>query len=138
MEVYIMLRRIIHRLRSERGIELIEAAVTLPIVFMLFLVIVQFGWTVYAQQTVQEAARYGVRRGVVAQSNPGGLARTEALGFTANAGLGGASAQVLAPGGVVGSTLRLRVTYQPPNLLGWMGLPQMTVKGEAEGRMEGW
>ncbi|MBU0492475.1 MAG: pilus assembly protein [Chloroflexi bacterium] len=133
-----MKRRIMHRLHQEHGVELVEAAVTLPIVFLLFLVIVQFGWTVYAQQTVQEAARYGVRRGVVAQNNPGGVARVEALGFTTNAGLGGATAQVLAPGGVVGSNLRLRITYQPPNLLAWMGLPQLTVRGEAEGRMEGW
>ena len=133
-----MIRRIRRCKGGEAGTELIEAAVTLPIVFMLFLVIVQFGWTVYAQQTAQEAARHGVRMGVVAQANAGTQARAQAQNFMANAGLGGSTVQVLAPGGVVGTSLRLRVVYPVPNLLGWMGLPQMTVRGEAEGRGEGW
>ncbi|MBU0493640.1 MAG: pilus assembly protein [Chloroflexi bacterium] len=132
------MKRVLRALRAEHGIEMIEAAVTLPIIFMMLMTIIQFGWAIYAQQTVQEAARQGVRYGVVAQQYPGAVARAAALNFARNAGLGGASAQVLAPGGVAGSDLRLVVTYPVPNLLTFMGLGPMHVTGEATGRMEGW
>jgi hypothetical protein len=52
--------------------------------------------------------------------------------------LQGAQVSVLAPGGVVGTTLRVRVRYEVPHFLGFLGLPSLVVTGEAEGRQEGW
>lgn len=33
---------------------------------------------------------------------------------------------------------RVRVRYQVPHFLGFLGLPPLVVTGEAEGRQEGW
>jgi len=49
--------------------------------------------------------------------------------------------EILAPGGVAGSTLKVRVSYEVPNLMGNLvpGLPShFTAHGEATTRQEGW
>ena len=125
-------------LRGQRGVETLEAAVTLPLMVLILLTIVEFGWAVYAQQVAQEAARHGVRMGVVSQGNAAGAAASAAAQYASNGALQGAQVSVLAPGGVVGTTLRVRVRYEVPHFLGFLGLPPLVVTGEAEGRQEGW
>ncbi len=124
--------------RGERGVETLEAAVALPLMVLVLLTVVEFGWAVYAQQVAQEAARHGVRMGVVSQGDAAGAAVSAASGYAAGGALQGAEVSVLAPGGVVGTTLRVRVRYHVPHLLGFIGLPPLVVTGEAEGRQEGW
>lgn len=125
-------------LRGQRGAETLEAAATLPLMILILLTIIEFGWAVYAQQVAQEAARQGVRVGIVSQGNAAGAALSTAASYARNAALQGAQASVLAPGGVVGSSLRVRVRYTVPYFLGFLGLPPLVVTGEAEGRQEGW
>ncbi len=125
-------------LRGQRGAETLEAAVTLPLMILILLTIVEFGWAVYAQQVAQEAARQGVRVGIVSQGNAAAAALSTASSYARNAALQGAQASVLAPGGVVGSSLRVRVRYTVPHFLGFLGMPPLVVTGEAEGRQEGW
>ncbi|MBC7258736.1 MAG: pilus assembly protein [Chloroflexi bacterium] len=125
-------------LREQRGVETVEAAVTLPLMVLILLTIVEFGWAVYAQQVAQEAARHGVRMGVVSQGDAAGAAMSAASSYAASGALQGAQVSVLAPGGVVGTTLRVRVRYDVPHFLGFMGLPPLVVTGEAEGKQEGW
>lgn len=118
--------------------ETLEAAITLPLMVLILLTIVEFGWAVYAQQVAQEAARHGVRMGIVSQGNAVGAAMSAASEYVGNGALRGAQVSVLAPGGVVGTTLRVRVRYEVPHFLGFIGLPPLVVTGEAEGRQEGW
>jgi len=129
-------------LRGRRGSELTEAAVTLPVVLLLLLGMVQFGIVVYGSQMAKEAARHGARMGSVAQDIPAVRAYVAAYRFAQGAlPIGEPEVRILAPGGVVGSELRIRVTYRVPNLVsGFPGLPEgpFTVFGEATARREGW
>jgi len=119
-------------------VETIEAAVTVPVVFLLMMSMINFGWAVYAQQMVQEAARHGARMGSTAQGNAAGTALSYASSYARGAGLRNSSVSVLAPGGVAGSVLRIRVSYNVPSLLAWAGVQFGEAVGEAEFRQEGW
>jgi hypothetical protein len=136
------MRRLPKLLDARRASELTEAALTLPIVLLLLLGMVQFGITVYGAQMAKEAARHGARMGSVAQDFPALRAYVAAYGFAESAfPIGDPQVQILAPGGVVGSELRIRVTYHVPNLVsGFPGLPSgpFVVFGEATARREGW
>ena len=132
-------------LRDERGAELLEAALTLPLIMLVTLAIVNFGMVVYAGQMAQAAARHGARMGSVAQGGSGaGVAASEANSFANGAfGLGNPQVSILAPGGVVGSVIKVRVDYTVPNLMsgfGFPGLPRgpFRVHGEATFMQEGW
>jgi Flp pilus assembly protein TadG len=130
-------------LRDGSATELTEAAVTIPVVFLLFLGIVQFGIVVYGSQMAKEAARHGARVGSVAQDYPVARARHAALGFAhTSLPIGDPEVEVLVPFGIAtGSELRVRVTYKVPNLVGgFPGMPSgpYVVEGEASARQEGW
>ena len=130
----------------ERGAALIELALTLPVVLLLTLMLIQFGVLAYAGSMAEQAARQGARVGSVAQVNPAGFAVAEAqrVAYTGFA-IGQPQVVALAPGGVVGSELTLRVTYQVPNFVGrlaglFTSLPTdaFAVSGTATFRREGW
>jgi len=132
-------------LKRQPGSVTIETALSFPVMMLLMLAIIQFGTLVYARQSAEEAARYGVRMGVINVGNPVGGAVAAASQYAASALPWGYQVEVEAPGGVVGTVLRLRVSTTPPNLLG----PIMNYFGGssgggyqisaiAEGRMEGW
>lgn len=128
--------------RDRRGTELIEVALTAPIVVALLLGLVNLGIAVYAGQMAQEAARYGARVAATAQQNPAGYAFAAASSFAHTAfATGSPQVEVLAPGGVAGSTIVVRVTYRVPNFMGSLvpGVPNpIIVTGEATSRQEGW
>ena len=148
------MRPFLNGISTERGASAIETALTFPIMMFAVLLIIQFGTLVYARQSAEEAARYGVRRGVVNVGNPGGAAIAAADEYAASALPWGHTTQLEVPGGVVGSTMRVRVSTTPPNVLGpLMGFFGGTggfenggpgpsnafqVTAVAEGRMEGW
>jgi Flp pilus assembly protein TadG len=132
--------------KDEQGSGLIELALTLPIVLLVALVIIQFGVVAFAGSAAEAAARQGARVGSVSQLNPAGQAVAEArrVAFTSFSA-GNPQVVALAPGGVVGSELTIRVTYQVPNFLSsvaglFSGLPAgpITVNGQATFRREGW
>lgn len=135
-----------HRTRREnRGAaQSIEAAVITPLMLLTILTAIQFGTLVYARQMAEEAARYGVRQGVVNVADPVGGAMAAANDYIRRSLPWGGEVTVEAPGGVVGSTLRIRVTTRPPNLLGPVlaffggGGDGYTITAIATGRMEGW
>ncbi len=128
--------------RSKRGSAMVESAIVIPILLIITMATIQFGLVMYAGQMAEEAARYGARVGAVSQQNPGGRAAAAAGSFAQSAfSLGGPSVEILAPGGVAGSTLKVRVSYQIPNMMGGLvpGLPgRFTAHGEATTRQEGW
>jgi Flp pilus assembly protein TadG len=125
-------------LRDKRGAELVEAAATLPVVLMLVLAVIEFGWDLYAWQAAQQAARHGVRMGVVDQLTPAATARAAAEDFAHGAGLRTANVHITAPGGRPGMPLALRVEYDPPNFLSQMFGLNPIITAEATGRQEGW
>ncbi len=127
-----------------RALETIEAAATIPVMLLITAVIVQFGFAVYAQQAVQNAANYGARMGSVAQGCRSCVAQGAAESAAAQAGLISPSVSILAPGGQVGSVLKVRVTARVPNLIGPLAAffggssSEMTVDADASFRAEGW
>lgn len=132
--------------KNRRGMEMLEAVITLPIALFILVAIINLGFAVYAKQAAQNAANYGARMGSVAQncrSCAAYAAATEAIRRTA---VHHASVQILAPGGVVGSVLRIRVTGDAPNMMGpllsLIGGPTFAgpipVSAEATFRAEGW
>ena len=132
--------------RNERGSGLVELALILPAVLILTLTIMQFGVLGFAASAADNAARQGARVGSVAQINPAGQAVAEAQRVAVAAfSIGQPQVVALAPGGVVGSELTIRVTYQVPNFVGWLaslfaGVPTgpFPVNSQATFRREGW
>ncbi len=128
----------------EKGTSTLETAIVFPVMVLLTLTIIQFGTLVYARQSAEEAARYGVRLGVVNVGDPAGGAKAAADDYASKALPWGHQTTVLAPGGVVGSVIRLQVTTTPPNILGPLlgyfggGGNGYQITAIAEGRMEGW
>lgn len=132
--------------RSRSGLEIIEAAATLPIALLVLVAIVNLGFAVYAQQAVQNAANYGARIGSTAQSCRSCVAYLTASEAVAGTLVRNAKVEVLAPGGTVGSVLKIRVSGEVPNLMGGLmrlvggrewGEP-IRVSAEAVFRAEGW
>lgn len=56
-------------LKSRRGQSLIEFALILPVLLMLLLGVVEFGWLLNGKITVNSAAREGARVGAVVTTN---------------------------------------------------------------------
>ncbi len=112
------------------GVEMYELLLGLPILIMLVVLLVNGGYTVYANQVVQEAARSGCRVGVVSP-NPGQAARQEAMGY----GLLPGEREVFIGAG--NGFLLCRVSYRVPSLVPLIW-PSINVVGQTRMRMEGW
>lgn len=112
------------------GVEMYELLLGLPILIMLVVLLVNGGYTVYANQVVQEAARSGCRIGVVS-ANPGEAAQREAQGY----GLLPGEREVFV--GVGNGFLLCRVSYRVPSLVPLIW-PSINVVGQTRMRMEGW
>lgn len=64
-------RRLLHRFtREEKGLQLVEAAIALPILLLLFAATAEFGLFFYEYTTLAKAARAGSRYLSVAQLTP--------------------------------------------------------------------
>jgi hypothetical protein len=133
-------------LKDRKAIETVEAAITFPIAILIMLALTNLGLVVFGQQAVQAAARHGARMGSVAQNCAACWAVREARGAMDGIGIvQNPDVTVLAPGGVAGSTLKIRVTGEVPNFFGSLaalfpGLHQgpFQLKAEATFRQEGW
>ncbi|MET9232485.1 TadE family protein [Lentzea sp. NPDC003310] len=65
-------------LARDRGATAVEVALLMPIVLVLVMGIVDFGWAVRAQITITQAAREGVRVAALKQTGAAGRAQTAA------------------------------------------------------------
>ncbi len=135
------------RKRNRQAVEAIETLLTLPFALFIVVMIVNFGYVLFAFQAVQNAANYGARVGSTAQSCRSCAAYFAAQQQADAAFANGSEVEILAPGGVVGSTLKIRVTTKVPNLVGrfigavWGGgffTEPFAVSAEATFRAEGW
>jgi Flp pilus assembly protein TadG len=61
------------RLRSERGQALVEFALVIPVLLLIFMGILDFGRAIYAYNTLSNAAREGARVAIVDQTVTGGI-----------------------------------------------------------------
>ena len=122
--------------------DMVEGAMTLPIMALVSLALVNFALAGYASVTANNAVNYAARVASVSQNN----ATTEAL-TAANqalvAGVGDYAVEIQAdnfPGG----TVRVRVQWQVPNFFGSLmplfGKANLPLQGEAVSvfRKEGW
>ncbi len=129
-------------LKARRAIETLEAAITFPIAILVMLATINLGMVVYGQQAVQAAARHGARMGSVAQQCGACYAASAASSaISGDPIVKQASVAILAPGGVAGSILSVRVTGSIPSFLGSLvpGLPgSFSVSAQATFRQEGW
>ena len=129
--------------RCEKGASTVEFAASVVLVILMFLGMIQFGAYLWASSIVENAARHGARMGSVSQ----GCSACDASA-AAQAALRGqpliqdGSVSILAPGGVVGSTVMIQVSARIPLFLpagNTFGLEKLTrVKAEATFRQEGW
>jgi len=129
--------------KYEAGSNTIELAILLPLVLVLLVGMLQLGIYVYGMSMVENAARNAARAGSVAQVCPVCEAQNAAYTSLDDAAvISSYSVTILAPGGVVGSTLKIRVTAHIPMLVPGgqaLGLGALTtVKAEATFRQEGW
>lgn len=129
-------------LKAKRAIETLEAAITFPIAILVMLATVNLGMVVYGQQAVQAAARHGARMGSVAQQCSACYAVSAASSaINSDPIVKEPNVAILAPGGVTGSILSVRVSGSIPSFLGSLvpGLPaSFDVSAEATFRQEGW
>ena len=78
-----MIKRLLVRIRkNERGAALIEFALVLPILVVLLMGILEFGWWLNGWIVITGAAREGARAAVVAQDNPRGEAEKAVNEYT--------------------------------------------------------
>ncbi len=129
--------------KKERGQSAVEFALVVTMAIIMFLGMMQFGMYLYGLSIVENAARHAAHMGSVSQSWPS----CEVV-WSANSALAGqpvirdAAVSVLAPGGVVGSTVRIRITAHIPLVVPGgesFSLESLTsVSAEATFRREGW
>jgi len=128
---------------KHKGQSAVEFALLVVVTIVMFLGMTQFGLYLYGLSVVENAARNGARAGSVAQVCP-----TCQAAASARSSLSGAPAiynpsiTILAPGGIVGSTVRIRVSAHIPLIIpgGYLfGLDRiLNVSAEATFRQEGW
>ena len=127
----------------EKGSSIVEFAASIVLVILMFLGMLQFGAFLWASSIVENAARDGARLGSVGQGCGACLAASAAENALKGQPLiKNPSVSILAPGGVVGSTVEIRVSAKIPLFLPageTLGLNKLTtVQAEATFRQEGW
>ena len=123
--------------------DMVEGAITLPVMALLALALVNLALAGYAANTAQNAAAYGARVAAVTQDNPAARGLAAANQVLAQTGVGEYSVNIAAdsrPGGQV----QVVVTWKVPNtfggLLSLFGGENKPLQGQAVAvqRKEGW
>ena len=135
------MRVLLFWLRRKQG-DMVEGALTLPVMALLALGLVNLALAGYASNTAQNAAHYAARVAAVSQDDPVGRGMAAAQQILVH-GVGTYNVQIQAdtyPGGYV----VVRVGWQVPNVYGgllrYFGVSGGDLKGEAVvvQRKEGW
>lgn len=129
--------------KMQAGQSSVEFGLLVVAMIIMFLGMMQFGLYLYGLSVVENAARNGARAGSVAQECPTCQAAQAAQASVQGAPvLTSPSVQILAPGGVVGSVVEIRVTAHIPLIVpggALFGLESiLNVSSEATFRQEGW
>ena len=118
--------------RRERGAAAVEFALVLPVLLLLVLGAIDWGWYFFLREVVTNAAREGARVGSVNQDGQAAAAAyLTRLGLTQ----GAAASNNGNVGGI--STVRVTVTYQGCSLTGFIPMVPTTITAQAQMRIEG-
>jgi len=123
--------------------DMVEGAITLPIMALLALALVNLAIAGFAANTAQNAAAYGARMAAVTQDNPAGRGLDAANQVLAQTGVGTYSVNIAAdsrPGGQVQVEVRWEVPNVFGGLLAFFGGTNGPLQGKALAvqRKEGW
>ncbi len=123
--------RAIHR--AEKGQDILEYAIVLPLFILLILSVIEFGYLFLQYNTVTNAAREGARVGIISPTTACNLAcvdaraRAAANSFAAAAGLDPAHLTITATHPTA-AAIRVAVSYTT----GFMTIPLMAMIGSDE------
>ena len=121
----------------ERGQELVEFALTLPILFMVLMGIFDMGRATYYNSVLYNAAREGTRYGVIGPYNPGGIetaARKLAIGL--DPGILTVSSAYNASAKTIRVTMTYVFTPVTPVVASFYGADSVTITSQATMRTE--
>ncbi len=119
------------RRSRERGAAVVEFALVLPLLLMLVLGAIDWGWYFYTREVVTNAAREGARAGSVSAVGTDAItaASSAATTYLSNLSLTGGSVNATTPDVTVGATVthtvRVVVTFPASSLTGFT-LPGFT------------
>ena len=131
-------------LRSERGQSMVEFAVVLPFIVMLFLAIWQVGVAFHNYLTVTDAARVGARAAAVNRATPMGSCQAAKNAIQATVSATQWAQMNSAPGsitctpatpGAVGTPFKVSITY-PFQFNIFIARPQQLMTSSATERLE--
>lgn len=130
------------RRREDRGAAAVEFALVLPVLCLIVLGTIDWGWYFYLSQVVTNAAREGARAGSLTlydPANPGadttsvGDAEAAAQNYLTTANLTKTATVVATP---VGDAIRVTVSYPAGSLTGFLDLvPIMPTQTQAVAEM---
>jgi hypothetical protein len=128
---------------KQAGQSSVEFALIVTTAIMMFLGMMQFGMYLYGLSIVENAARNGARVGATSQGcTPCDAAAAAQSALQGQPVIRDAAVSVLAPGGVVGSMVIIRVTAHIPMIMpggASFGFgPLTTLSAESTFRQEGW
>lgn len=127
----------------ERRADMVEGALTFPLMALVTLALVNLALAGFASVTANNAVNYAARQASVDQSNPGGAAYGAAQDAL-RGGIGTYVVLVEQADGFSGGRVAVRVRWQVPNffagLMPLFGASAGPIKGEARSifRKEGW
>jgi Flp pilus assembly protein TadG len=107
--------------RAERGQEVVEFALILPLLMTLLFGIVEFGWAVFSYNTIANAAREGARWGIVHPYDDAGI-MAKAKGLTAGLNRDEVTVEIRPDPASRLSTrkIEVEVSYEHPLITGWI------------------
>jgi Flp pilus assembly protein TadG len=127
----------LRRLRHEHGQEVVEFAIILPLLLLLFFSIFDFGILIFSYDTISNAAREGARYGAVHPTDDAGII---AAARRLTTGLNQAALQinVTRPGG---NTIRVEAVYDVDLITGFVmdlagGRPTLRVRSVSTMQIE--
>lgn len=123
--------------RRERGQDLVEYALVLPIMMLILMTILDLGRAVYYYSAIHNSAREGVRYGIINPDDPAGI---EAVVRTKAVALEPAALTVVVTNPDE-DTVQVTVTYQftvvTPLVAPLIGSNEITLGSQAAMRIEG-
>jgi Flp pilus assembly protein TadG len=124
--------------RTERGANLVEAALALLLTLTILFGIMEFGRAVWSYNTVAHAAREGARFAMVhgkASKSPATQATVQAVVRRQAIGLLPANTQVVVtwiPDNAPGSAVKVAVTYNFSSIVPFVSSSVMSLKGTSQ------
>lgn len=103
--------------RWRRGSATVEMAVVMPLLIMIVLGIIEFGWVISVRQTLIHAAREGARTAALPGSTED-QTRAQVDRYLQSMGLSGYAVALEHPTGPENPVEQVTVTYNQPSLVG--------------------